>query len=250
LSRILISTTPLPLARAATIDEAQLVQRRLSLLGIDSAIMPDAEPGTDGSGVVKVRAVEIDGSGVFAYQTPEAPFIQVRWSDLTLLVVGRVIVKRVELKERQGKRAENNILDSSEFTTDETVADFYARSQTTVFRISANSFDFSCLGSRKGLLAGENIATLLKLIRDGAPQAEYDDSFNSLRKTLEAVWPSEQQNQAGGWQRDRPGKYSVGKVVELSNEIQFSRYSRLRRYLQTTVPSGQASQTFGEPGEN
>ncbi|HYU97410.1 MAG TPA: hypothetical protein VE977_01155, partial [Pyrinomonadaceae bacterium] len=64
LSRILTSETPLPLARAATIDEAQLVQRRLSLLGIGSTIMPDAEPGTDGSGVVKVRALEIDESGI------------------------------------------------------------------------------------------------------------------------------------------------------------------------------------------
>src|SRR6185436_21184661 len=55
LSRILTTVTPLPLARAATIDEAQLVQRRLGTLGINSTIMPEAEPGTDSAGVVKVR---------------------------------------------------------------------------------------------------------------------------------------------------------------------------------------------------
>ena len=251
LGRILASPTPLPLARAATIDEAQLVQRRLGLLGIDSSIMPDAEPGTDAAGIVKVRALEIDAAGIYAYQTPEAPFTQVSWSDFALLVVGRLIVRRVELKERKGARTENSILDSSEFVTDETVVDFYTRKQTIPFRIAANSFDFSCLGSSKGLLAGENISRLLQLFREHAPHVEYDDSFNSVRKTLEPVWPSEQQNESSGWRRERPGKYSIGSVMELNNEMQFLRYSRLRHHLQTAAaPSGQAGHTLGEPGEN
>ena len=250
LSRILSSETPLPLARAATIDEAQLVQRRLSLLGIDSSIMPDAEPGTDGSGVVKVRALEIDESGIYAYQTPEAPFIPVPWSDLVLLVVGRVIVKRVEMKERKGTRKENSILDSSEFFTDEIVADLYTQAQAMPFRFAANSFDFSCLESNKGLLAGENIARLLQLFREYAPRVDYDDSFNSVRKILEPVWPSEKQNESSGWRRDRPGKYSIGSIMELTNEIQFSRYSRLRHHLAAAAPSGPPGNTLGEPGEN
>ena len=251
LTRILTSETPLPLARAATIDEAQLVQRRLSLLGIGSTIMPDAEPGTDGSGVVKVRALEIDESGIYAYQTPEAPFIRVPWSEFVLLVVGRVIVKRVEIKERKGKRDENSILDSSEFFADEIVADLYTRVQATPFRFAANSFDFSCLESNKGLLAGENIARLLQLFREYASGVEYDDSYNSVRKILEPVWPSEQQNESSGWRRDRPGKYSIGSIMELTNEMQFSRYSRLRHHLAAAAaPSGPASNTLGEPGGN
>ena len=251
LGRILASATSLPLARAATIDEAQLVQRRLSGLGINSSIMPDAEPGTDAAGIVKVRALEIDEAGIYAYQSPEAPFVELSWPDFTLLVVGRLIVKRVELKERKGARAENSILDSSEFVTDETVADFYTLKQMMPFRIAANSFDFSCLGPKKGLLAGENISRLLQLFREHAPNVEYDDSFNSVRKILEPVWPSEQQNESSGWRRDWPGKYSIGSVTELNNEMQFSRYSRLRRHLQTAAaPSGQADETLGEPGEN
>ena len=249
LSRILGSPTPLPLARAATIDEAQLVQRRLSLLGIDSIIMPDAEPGTNGS--VKVRAMEIDELGIYAFPTLEAPFIKVRWTELILLVVGRLTVKRVELKERKAARAENNIVDSSEFFTDQTVADFYVHTQAPPFRIAANSFDFSCLGTNKGLLAGENIERLLQLFQERAPHAEYDDSFNVVRKTLEPVWPSEQQSESSGWRRDRPGKYSIGSVMELSNEPQFSRYSRLRHYLRTVArQSSQSMQSVGERGEN
>lgn len=232
LTRILSAGMPLPLARAATIDEASLVQRRLSGLGIETCIVADGQPGTDETGPVRVRAVEIDGAGIHAYQTPESPGIDILWADFVLLVLGRLIVKRVELKEQKGARAENRILDSSEFVTDETVVDFYTRKQTATYRIAANSFDFSCLGERKGLVAAENILTLLQLFRDHAPQAVYDDSFNSMRKALEPVWPAEQQNESSGWRRERPGKYSIGSATELNNEMQFLRYSRLRYHFQ------------------
>lgn len=246
LKRILTAATALPLARAATIEDAQLIQRRLKPLGIDCGIMADAETGTDGPALIRVRGLEIEESEVLAYQTPDAPFIALAWCDCMLLVTGRVMVKRVELNERKGKRGENSILDSSEFVTDETFVDLYARTQTMPFRIAANNFDFSCLGSRKGLLVGENIVRLIQLLRKQAPHAEYDDSFNSLRKTLEPVWPSEQENESLGWRRDRPGKYSIGSVIEMSNEMQFSRYSRLRRYVQT---SALPIETGGHQGE-
>ena len=247
LDRILSYGAPLPLARAATNDEAQLIQRRLGLLGIESRIMPDAEPETDTSGVVKVRALDVDEAGIYAYETPDKPFIQISWSDVTLLIFGRLITKRVELKERKAKRTEDAIVNSSEFVTDETVIDFYTRQQATPYRIAANSFDFSCLGSNKGLLAAENISRLVGLFREHAPQVEYDDTFKSARKVLELVWPSEQQNESSGWRRERPGKYSIGSVMEVNNEMQFSRYSRLRRFLQTVPPGKDPS---GEAGEN
>jgi hypothetical protein len=231
LSLILSSPLPLPLARAATMDEASLVQRRLSSLGIETRVVPDAEPGADSTAPVKVRALEIDDAAMYAFQTPETPAIRVLWSDLVLLVAGRLTVRRVELKEQKGGRAENRIVDSSEFASDETVVDVYTKDQTVPYRIRANSFDFSCLGEDKSLLARENISTLASLIRHHAPQAEYDDSFHSVRKALAAVWPQEQQNESGGWRRERPGKYSIGSATELSNEMQFLRYSRLRYHF-------------------
>jgi hypothetical protein len=230
LAFILSLRVPLPLARAATIDEATLVERRLRNLGFNTCIMSDAEPGA-GTAPTKVRALEIDGAQIFAFQTPEAPAIRIAWTDIVLLVVGRLTVKRVELKEEKGGRVENRILQASEFITDETALDLYKREQATAYRITANSFDFSCLGNDKGLLASDNISTLINVFREHALYAGFDDSFNSVRKALEAVWPSEQQNKSSGWRRERPGKYSIGSVTELSNEMQFLRYSRLRYYL-------------------
>jgi hypothetical protein len=148
-----------------------------------------------------------------------------------LLVVGRLIVKRVELKEQKGTRSENRILNASEFFTDESVLDLYVTEKPTPYRIVANSFDFSYLKERKSLLAGENMVALLGLIRDHAPRAEYDDSYNSVRKALDLVWPTVQQDDSRGWRRERPGKYSLGTVSQISNELQFSKYSRLRYFL-------------------
>jgi hypothetical protein len=203
-----------------------LIQRRLSDLGIKSDIMPDPESANDAA-VFKVRSLEIDENGFNAYQTPETPAVRVLWSDVLLLVVGRLTFKRVELKEQKGIRAENKILASSEFATDEAVVDLYAADQPIPFRIRANNFDFSCLGKNKQLVATQNMTLLLDLIRCSAPQAEYDESYNSVRKVLEVVWPMQQQNESGGWRRERPGKYSIGSAAALSNETQFLWYSRL-----------------------
>ncbi|HAF15514.1 MAG TPA: hypothetical protein DHU55_08770, partial [Blastocatellia bacterium] len=238
LFRILSLGMPLPLARAATSDEAALVQRRLSSLAIETLTVPDAALGLEETGPTRVRAIDISEDGVNTYQTPESPPKQFRWDELELVVVGRLLVKRIELKEEKSARAENRILDASEFFSDESVLDLYMNRPTTPYRIAANSFDFSCLGHRKSLLAAENISTLLNLFRERAAHAEVDETYNSARKALDAVWPAEQLNESAGWRRERPGKYSIGSVTEVSNESQFLRYSRLRYFLRSQAKTG------------
>ena len=123
------------------------------------------------------------------------------------------------MKERKGMRAEDNILDSSQFFTDANrFPTFTSDHKRSRFALRLIRFDFSCLESNKGLLAGENIGKLLQLFRERATDIEYDDSFNSVRKILEPVWPSEQQNESSGWRRERPGKYSIGSIMELTND--------------------------------
>ncbi|MFN2491587.1 MAG: hypothetical protein ABR501_01720 [Pyrinomonadaceae bacterium] len=231
LSRILAADAPLPLARAATIDEASLVRRRLSKLEINTVIVADSDLGLGELAPFKVRAIETDDAAITAHQTPETPPKVILWPAVVLLVVGRLIVKRVELKEQKGGRAENRISDASEFFSDELVLELYTNQQPLPYRIQANSFDFSCLGERKGLLAHQNMSTLVDLFRTRAINAEFDDSYSSLRQALDAVWPCEQQNESRGWRREGPGRLSLGTVNEISNESQFSRYSRLRFYL-------------------
>ncbi|HEX4898892.1 MAG TPA: hypothetical protein VFV61_00070, partial [Pyrinomonadaceae bacterium] len=76
-----------------------------------------------------------------------------------------------------------------------------------------------------------NFASLLNLICTRSPAARHDDSYLSLRQTLDVIWPSGQRTASGGWRRERPGKYSIEAVTESSNVNQFTRYSRLRSFL-------------------
>ena len=240
LVRILSTGLAMPLARAASLDEAILVERRLSRLGIDNLVLPDAELGNVESGPVRIRSIDVGTDSLHLYQMPETPSIEVPWLDLELVVIGRLIVKRVEVREQKAGRDENRILDANEFFTDEAVLEFYAKGTPAPYRITANGFDFSCLGEAKGLVAGENLVTLLNLFRTRAPQIQVDDSYKSARKALDVVWPPQQANEAVGWRRDRPGKYTIGSATEMSNEMQFHRYSRLRSYLLAN-PQGQQS---------
>ena len=233
LTRILKVGLPLPVARAATLDEAELVQRRLERMGIGTRIVSDTELDPDRTSTTKIRATEIVETGIRAFQTPETPAVHIAWSDFSLLVAGRLITRRVEVKEQKGARSDNSIVDSSQFFSDEPVFDLHTQSLGTSFRFAANSFDFTCLGKAKSLLAAENLATLLDLFCENAPAAERDESSDGARKALELVWPSPERNESNGWRRERPGKYIVGSSTETSNEEQFRRYSRLRYYLKS-----------------
>jgi len=235
LSQILSSPSPLPLARTATIDEARLIERRLQKLDIPSAIMPEGDTAPD---LVRIRALEI-GESLTVFEQAGVAGEEIQWKDVELIVKGRLVTKRVEIRE-QRKRVENNIVDSSQFVTDELVMDFYASAQRS-YRIVANNFDFNCLGKTKTLVAAENLSQLIEVFRLKAPQATYDDVFNSQRKLLDLIWPPEQSNHSSGWRRERPGKYSLGSATEVTNHEQFSRYSQMLRFLQTRLQQTEAA---------
>jgi hypothetical protein len=110
--------------------------------------------------------------------------------------------------------------------------DLYSQGSQSSFRIASHSFDFSCLKEKKGLLATDNFSCLVKVIAENARAATLDDSYKSVRQFLESVWPSERQTESAGWRRERFGRYTIGSKMELNNDKQFTRYSRLRNYLQ------------------
>ncbi|MGH9969527.1 MAG: hypothetical protein ACREBG_17260 [Pyrinomonadaceae bacterium] len=238
LARIVAAGMPMPLARTSTLEEASLVNRRLEALGLETTVVSDSDLAFRDSPPLQVRALTIDELGLTPKRIAETDVAHISWSQLLLVVTGRLFRKRVESKERKGGRGEKEIVDASEFFADDAVVDLYSESDGK-FRILANGFDFSCLRDKK-LIAAENFSSLLKLIRERAPEAEYDDSYNSCRQALDLVWPSEQQTGSSGWRRERPGKFSIGAVMESNNEVQFTRYSRLRYFLKAKAMVGSA----------
>lgn len=230
LRRLLTTKLPMPLARAATLDEATLIERRLQAFGLETAIVSDKDLRLEFA-PSRVHAAQITESGLNLFRAAGTEGFSLSWPGLGLLLAGRLVVKQVAVEERSRTGGEGQLQNASEMSVDEAVVDIYCEGREGSYRIGGNSFDFSCLGTRKSLLASENFQKLLENIRERAPQAECDDSYRSVRNALEAVWPSEQRTESGGWRRERPGKYNIGATTAISNEFQFTRYSRLRHYL-------------------
>lgn len=231
LKSIVDAGSPLPLARTASRDEADLVFERLQRLGFETLTLSDEDLGFQEHCVALVRSLEFGDDKLIAQQTSGKGPVELSWSDLALVVSGRLLVKQVEVKERMSRRSENEILDTSQFFADEAVLDLHSCAQSQTLRIGANRFDFSCLREEKTLIAGENLRKLREALASGSSTLSFDDSYKSLIEFLDPAWPAEQETQSRGWRRERPGKYSLGSATLNSNEMQFTRYSRLRRYF-------------------
>ena len=214
----------LPVTRTASRVEAELVTDRLRELGLDCLTVSDDELG---DAVRRVRSMTFDDVSLVMNHEQA----RLSWSDIVLIVTGRLFETRVEITERMTRKPENEILDTSEFFSDEFVIDFYTATHSSTWRVGGSGFDFSCLGRDKALVVNENMGKLLEVIVQKATNAEVDDSYARVRNLLELVWTTQPETQSSGWRRERPGKLSVGVSTTRSNEIQFTRYSRLRYYL-------------------
>ena len=227
LERILAEEVALPLARTASREEAELIADRLQVWGFRVITL------TDEGAVVRVRSLSFDEATFVINPGQTTNEVDFAWSNIVLLVTGRLVEKRVKVKEVKSRGPENEILDTSQLFSDEAVMDLYASAHSETWRVQANGFDFSCLGAEKTLLATENITTLQRVLIANATNARLDDSYNRLRPLLDLVWGPEQETESSGWRRERPGKLTFGTAMIHSNESQFTRYSRLLFYLAT-----------------
>jgi hypothetical protein len=218
----------LPVTYTASRVEAELVTDRLRELGLDCVTVSDDELGDS---VRRVRSMAFDDVSLTINQAGAAEQIRVAWSDIVLIVTGRLFETRVEITERMTRKPENEIVDTSEFFRDEFVIDFYTATHSSTWRIGGSGFDFSCLGRDKALVVNENMGKLLGLMTERSRNAKVDDSYARVRNLLELAWTTQPETQSSGWRRERPGKLSVGVSTTRSNEIQFTRYSRLRYHL-------------------
>jgi hypothetical protein len=231
--RVFEATQPLPLARAATEEEALLIERRLEELGVRVLTVADAELALETNPPKRVRALELGDNALVAWPTGGNETLRAAWDEIGLLVVGRIVTRQVEVEERRGRRDENEIVETRELSNDLALLDIYSSATEGNWRIVAGNFDFSCLRDRKSLLASANFAKLRAELRARAPRARDDDSYARVRHALGAAWPLEQQTASRGWRRGGPGRISTEMVTTIDNERQFTRYSRLLNYLES-----------------
>jgi hypothetical protein len=238
LKEIVLAGRAMPLARAASADEAWLVVEKLRELGLSTEVFPDEVLARR---PLRVRAFEFEDAALVCRTTPEAEPRRVPWSEVVLLVTGRIVSRRVEVSERKrGLGGQNETVETRELASDEAMLDLYTSSVDEHeaqsagglgFRVMSGGFDYSCLGAGKGLLAAENFKALVAALRERAPTAAHDEEYARLRPLLSDVWPSIERTESLGLRRERAGRINTEAVTTVSNETQFTRYARLRHLL-------------------
>lgn len=230
LSEIVESGTPLPVARAASNEEAELIVGRLKARGLDAEVFNDDLLART---PVRVRALAFDADTLILMPNAESEPARVAWDEIVLLVEGRIVTKRVEFEEQSSKLSRRGrVMDAREVASDEAVLDIHISDETREgFRVMADGFDYSCLGESKQLLARDNFKTLVAELSERATRAAFDGEYARLRAHLSSVWPPAERNESGGLRRSGPGRLNTESVTVVSNEAQFTRYARLRRLL-------------------
>lgn len=231
IEKLLATTQPLPVARTATFEESQLLADRLRDLGLQTQTISDEQLGVLEGNIIRVRSIVFDDDKISVRPSGPGEPLEINHADLFLLVQARLSTKTTTIKERKSRRSENEILEASEFYSDESVIDLYCTSREESIRIAANSFDFSCLGEQKALVVNLNMTKLIQVLQAEAPQLMLDNAYTGVRQLLDLVWGAEKSTKSDGWRRDAPGRLTVGATTTLSNENQFMRYSRLRYTL-------------------
>jgi hypothetical protein len=230
LSEIVEAGTPLPVARAASEEEAELIVGRLSERALEAEVFKD---DLLARAPVRIRALAFDANALVLMPNAETEPARVEWDEIVLLVEGRVVTRRVEFEERPSKLSmRGKLLDAREVASDEAVLDIHTSLEASDgFRVMADGFDYSCLGESKRLLARDNFKTLVAELRGRATRAAFDGEYARLRAHLSSVWPPAERNESGGLRRGGPGRLNTESVTVVSNETQFTRYAHMRRLL-------------------
>lgn len=228
--KLVEAANPLPLARVESEKEAKIVQTRLRELGIESLISSDETLALEKT-TRRLRGIEFLDDKLILILFNQAEVVETALEDLVLIVSGALFERKIEATEKYSKKGENEILDTSETASDETLIDIYTRRDSIGYRIYAKGFDFSALKAEKELLAKSNIVKLVNKLCEVAPGAKYVDDYVRNRGILAGVWEVEQKIESRGLKRESFGKFNLGNLTTVNNLSQFTKYSRLQRHL-------------------
>jgi hypothetical protein len=223
----LLSARVAPLYATTATAQAQEISDKLRSAGVEPLTVSDAQLNL-AEPPKQIGALAMNDDALTASVRRVAERVSVAWSDVVLIVLGRLYFTTIEVEQKRDKSKQ--VLDERQLTTDEAVLDIYSRADQTGWRIRAGSFDFSCLGAEKKPVAFENFRTLADVLQRNGPHAVCDDSYVRMRVALNKVWPP--QARAGASERRRTLTRSINATTTISdNELQFTRYSRLLRFL-------------------
>ncbi|MBK8464986.1 MAG: hypothetical protein IPL32_04075 [Chloracidobacterium sp.] len=230
ITSILDLSTPLPIARVESENEAGIILNALATLGLRCSVIPD-----DGLSVdklpVRLSKIDIIEGGFVLRDFNTGNVTIVAKDDLALIVPGLLTTDKIDSLEKKRRGKETKILAETITAEDEAILDIYSRSDSNGFRIRLAGFDFSCLGEKKGLLAAENLKALIHFLKERSPNAKLVSNYSAIKQVLGIVWEIESRKDSKGLQRVGFGKTEFGAVASTNNLNQFTKYSRLQWHL-------------------
>jgi hypothetical protein len=230
LQKLFEAKKPLPIARAESEKEVEIVRQRLEENGIKTVMLSDEKLAVE-TPPKRLRGLTFSGETVVLKIFNTDEIFETRIENLILIVRGAVFQKRVEATEKHNKKGENILLNATETASDEKLIDIYFNGNETGFRIEQKGFDFSCLGEEKSLLAAENIQRLAKKLKAVAPDAKLIEDYQQIRPVLGNVWEIAERKDSKGLVRESFGKFNLGNVTTVSNLEQFTKYSRMLKNI-------------------
>ncbi len=225
--KIFNSQMSLPLARAETRIEAEAIAKQLKSLEIDCKIISDEELQTD-KFPRRLRGIEFDDDKLIFIHFNADEVVQIGFADLSLIVVGAVFERKIEASESIKKKDDRKILEMAEVSNDEVIIDVYTREDSIGYRIESKGFDFSCLGSEKGLFAKDNMPKLAEKLRSSSLDSKFNNDYLKLREEIGKVWGVSERSESGGLQRKGMLGVKRTNITTISNLSQFTRFSRLQ----------------------
>ncbi len=226
LTTILNAGKIVPLLRVDSESQALAASDTLAEFGIRTIVVPD-ESLEPSSPPTRLRSIDFESGELKLELFNLGETRSLNSDELALVVPGRIFQTRSESIEKRKRRGAKT-LGESEISSDEPVIDIYSRSDPTGWRIPARGFDFSCLGSKKTLIAAENMTTLASKLAEFSSSAKFVDDYVKLRPLLEFSWPSETRRAT---HHVALRKKDVANVFTSNNVMQFTKYSRLQWHL-------------------
>lgn len=230
LQKIFNTNLPLPIARAESQTEADILVKNLKELGIESKTINDENLNIEKL-PKRLRGLEFYDDKLILILFNADEIAEIPLSEISLIVVGLVFERKIEATESMKKKDDKKVLESSEISNDELIIDIYTNQNSQGYRIESKGFDFSCLGSEKTLFAKENMPKLIEKLKTISVGAKIDVDYKNIREQLGKVWEVSSRNDSKGLERSSMGKLSRTNITTVSNLIQFTRYSRLQWHL-------------------
>jgi hypothetical protein len=230
LEQILKTQKPLPIARAASLEEAGIIKQNLLECGIESITLSDEDLKPE---IVtrRLRGLEFNENSLKLNLFNSTESVEIKKSDLLAVVIGGLFGRKIESAEKHSSKEENKLLTSSETSSDEPLIDIYSSDDNVGYRISTNGFDFSCLGNDKKLIASENIKVLANHLRKFNPEITFVDDYVKIRQALCEIWLVDENKSSLGLKTGKFGSYNIENITTINNLGQFTKYSRLQWHL-------------------